>query len=127
MKRFNGTKTAGRICDLAALDIRTHGRVLVRQRKAKPRDPHRQRLICVKGVEPNTGTTLSIANVSSEIQLEKIRKTGHAWEGEGSHTTHKKRNDANPAPFREGVNVQACGQGPLNCLRFNRPMQKQQM
>src|ERR1700736_3082901 len=97
MERFSGTKTDRRVSDLAVVDIGSHSRMLIRQRKAKPSDPHCQWLIGIQGVEPNAGSTISIANVSPEIQFEKIGNTENGREAGRSDTTHEKWNDADPS------------------------------
>src|SRR6516162_7295577 len=107
MERFAGTKTGGPVSNLASFDISTHNRVLIRQRKANPSDPNCQWLISVQGVEPNAGSTISIADVSPKIQFEKIGKPDDGRKAGRSDIMHEKRNDANPSLARKGIDLQS--------------------
>lgn len=106
---------------------RAHSGIEVWQVEKRPCDPHRQRLIAIERVKPDTRPPVAVAHIRSNIQFEKIRNPRQGWQTRRSHASHEKWHQSNVGPTVPSIDLKPRRKSILHGHGIPVPVEKQQI
>jgi len=101
--------------------------MLVREMKKLSREFHRDGLVAIEREEPNAWASLLIVDVSANIQFHEIGKPGEGGKKFWSDLLHEKGDETEVGFAFVEIDLEAVWKAGLDEIRFDLPMQKEEI